>query len=226
MFMIQEQHEEAREQFEEVIRLSPDNYFGYNDLGATLMRLNRDREADSLFRLSLDLQPNPYAYRNLGYLDMRLQRFESAAASLERGIAFDPGDWWTWRWLAYSRYWSGGVEAAREAWERLVSLAQPRLEVNPENHDVLCALAEAYVALGETERGRTYLDNLMTLSPPEPYNVYCAGRTLEILGSRDAAMELILRALEDGFDQVLAANDPWISDLRSDPRFQEYMARR
>ena len=226
MFMIQEQHEEARKQFEEVIRLSPGNYFGYNDLGASLMGMYRDQEADSLFRISLEMQPNPYAYRNLGFLDLRRRRFEAAASALEKGIAFDPGDWWTWRWLAHARYWNGENEAAREAWERVISLTGPRLEINPQNQDVLAALAEAHVALGDTEKGRTYLDNLMALSPPEPYNVYYAGRTFEMLGSRNAAVELILRALEDGSDRVLATNDPWLADLRRDPRFQEYMAGR
>ena len=64
----------------------------------------------------------------------------------------------------------------------------------------------------------------MALSPPEPYNLYDAGRAYEMLGSRNAAIALIRRALEDGFDRTLAANDPWLADLRTDPRFQEYMA--
>lgn len=223
MFQVHEEHEKAKEQFEQVIRLSPGNYFGYNDLGATLMRMGRVQEADSLFRLSLEVQPNPYAYRNLGYLSFRGQRFEFAASALEKGIAFDPGDWWTWRWLAHARHWAGEAEAAREAWQQVISLAGPRLEINPQNHDVLSALAEAHVALGQAEQGREYLDNLITQSPVEPYNEYYAGRTYEMLGSRSAAVALILRALERGYDSLMVANDPWLADLRTDPRFREYM---
>jgi serine/threonine-protein kinase len=221
-----ERHEEAIEQHREVIRLSPENYLGYVDLGTSQMALNRVEEAKAQFQESIRKRPNTLAYRNLGYLNLRTQRFSEAVEALESSNELDGEDWWTWRWLAHAQHWRGQEAEARRAWLRLISLAEPRISVNRNDQDLLCGLAEAHVALGDEQAGRQYLDRLMALSPTTPYNIYWAGRIYEVLGSRDAALELVLRALDSGFDPVAVQQDRWLSDLRQDSRFQEYLAGR
>jgi serine/threonine-protein kinase len=221
-----ERHEEALAQQREVIRLSPENFLGYNDLGASLMALNRVEEAEASFRRSIDIQPNSFAYRNLGYLRLRDRRYDGAVDVLHDGTAYDPGDWWTWRWLANAEHWLGHEAEASAAWTQVIALAEPGLEVNSSDRDLLCGLAEAHVALGEVEAGRRYLDRLAVFPPIKTYNLYWTGRVYEMLGNRDVALELIFRALDQGFDTVTAHNDPWIADLRGDPRFSEHLAGR
>jgi len=221
-----ERHEEAIEQHRAVIRLSPENYLGYVDLGTSLMALNRVAEAEAQFQESIRRRPNTLAYRNLGYLYLRDQRFSEAVEALQSSIELEPEDWWSWRWLAHAQHWRGQEDEARQAWRRVVSLAEPRFSVNRNDQDLLCGLAEAHVALGDERTGRLYLDRLTALSPTTPYNVYWAGRIYEMLGSRDAALELVQRALDRGFDPVTVQQDQWLSNLRQDPRFQEYLAGR
>ena len=219
-----ERHQEAIEQHREVILLSPENPHGYIDLGAAHMSSNHLDEAEDLFLQSIQLQPTALAYRNLGYLYLREQAFEKAAGALRSSIALDDEVWWTWRWLAHVEHWRGREEEAREAWQRVITLTEPRLEVNRKDRDLLCGLAEAHVALGNEQEGRRYLDRLTVLSPTLTYNLYWAGRIYEMLGSRDAALEYIHQALRDGLDSLTVQRDPWLSDLLRDPRFQQYSA--
>ena len=85
---------------------------------------------------------------------------------------------------------------------------------------MLFLLADAYVALGDHVQGRVYLDSLSAL-PHNNNNIrYYMGRTYEMLGEREQALDYIRQALEDHFDPVTPDRDPWLEDLRKDPRYQ------
>jgi len=215
-----ERHEEAVAIQREVIQLSPDNHFGHIDLATSLMALNQTEEAEAEYLRSIEIRPSALAYRNLGYLHLRNQEDDKAVAALQSSVAMDEADWFSWRWLGHAHHWQGENEQAEAAWRRMISLAEPGLAINPDDQSRLCALAEAHVLLGEIETGRRFLDQLAVLSPRPNYNVYWLGRIYEILDSREAALELVHRALSNGFDPVTVQNDRWLNDLRADPRFQ------
>ena len=220
LLMNSERHVEAIASHREVIRLSPDNYVGYHNLGASLMLMGRLDEAEEQFQRSLEVRPTALAYRNLGYLGLMRQSYDEAIVALQRAISLGPDDWWSWRWLAHAQHWRGENLRARESWERVVELLESRLALNPTNQDALCGAAEALVALGETEAGVRNLDFLGSLDLNRAYNLYWMGRIYEMLGSRRAAMQYVTLALERGFNAATVANDPWLIQLRADPAYR------
>ena len=219
MYHYAARYEEAMRQHREVIRLSPNNYRGYNDLGAAQLRLDLVDEAAVSFRASIERRPNSIAYRNLGQLHIRRGRFADAVPLLSEGLQLDGQDWWSWRWLGHALHWQADTTEAQDAWRQVIALVPPRLQVNPTDQDLLCGLAEAHIALGEREEGRRYLDRLTALTATTSYNTYYAGRLYEMLGSRDAALLYVQRARQQGYDPVWIENDPWLADLRLDPRY-------
>jgi len=220
LLMNSERHEEAIESHREVIRLSPDNYVGYHNLGASLMLMNRLDEAEEQFQRSLEVRPTALVYRNLGYLGLMRQRYDQAIVALQRAISLGPDDWWSWRWLAHAHHWRGESSQARESWQRVVELLEARLAFNPTNQDALCGMAEALVALGDTEAGLRHLDFLASLEFNRAYNLFWTGRIYEMLGSRRAALQYVTQALERGFNANTVANDPWLTQLRADPAYE------
>ena len=63
-------HEEAAEQYQEVVRLRPDNPWGYNDLGAQYEKLGRYEDAIEWYQKATQANPKAtagtaLAYRNL-----------------------------------------------------------------------------------------------------------------------------------------------------------------
>lgn len=219
MLSYAERHEEAVEHFERVIELSPNNYRGYNMLGFTHLGANRIDEAEAALRASLDIRENVLAYRNLGLLYVRDRQYERAIEELRRGLELAPDDWWSWRWMAHARHWTGQPEAAAEAWQRVIDLTAARLEVNPNDADALGGSAEALGQLGDIELGREHLDRLMVLGETTGYNAFLVGRLYEMLGSRAAAVRQLQRAMELGVSRAIIQRDPWLTDLVSDSVF-------
>ena len=218
-YMNAERHQEAIQLNRDVIRLSPDNYVGYSNLGASLMLMHRLDEAEKQLKRSIQVRPTALAYRNLGYLGLLRQRYDDAITALREAIRYGPEDWWSWRWLAHAHHWRGDRSAERDAWQRVADLLKSRLGLNPTNQDMLCGMAEASVALGDTEQGLRYLDSLASHTILRVYNLYLTGRVYEMLGRRGAALQYISQALERGFDSQTVADDPWLIALRTDPAY-------
>ncbi len=215
--------EEAAGQFEQAHRLTPENYTVTNMLAVARGLLGRQQEAEELFQESLDIQPNPLAYRNLGYMRFRERRYEEAVDNLERAremVGETPNDWLIWDLLAHAYYWAGDRPAAAATWRRLVEVATPLYEVNPMDATVLVFLSDAHAALGEHDRAGFYMSRL--LAAPSDSNVitFYIGRTYEILGDRELALRYIARAFEERFDPLMIDSDPWLDELRRDPGYQ------
>ena len=141
------------------------------------------------------------------------------SATLREAIRYGPEDWWSWRWLAHAYHWRGERSAERDAWQRVVDLLKFRLAFNPTSQDMLCGMAEATAALGDTEQALRYLDGLDRLTITRAFNLYWTGRVNEMLGRRRAALQYITQALERGVDAHTVAGDPWLLKLRTDPGY-------
>ena len=164
------QYEKAKEQYELVTQLTPDNHMGFSDLGIIQDHFNLVDEAVASFQKSIALFPNPLAYRNLGDLHFRHRQYDKAVEALEAACALNKDDWISWGWLGHARYWAGDIDGARDAWGRVIELGIALLEINPKNDDVLILMTEAYTARGDTERGFALLQRLLALTERRSFN--------------------------------------------------------
>ncbi|MGI9626393.1 MAG: protein kinase domain-containing protein [Longimicrobiales bacterium] len=212
---------EAAAEFQRVQELTPDNHLADIFLGVARLELNEPDEAERLFRQSLTKYQDVLAYRNLGNLFFREQDYGKAVVELEAGVALNDTDWWTWRWLGHASHWSEDPTRAMEAWHNVIRIAEPLLAVNSRNVDVLCGVAEAYLLVGDEETARSWLRQLTSVPEKTPNIMYLTGRIYEILGDRETAFRWIERAFENDYDPVRVDRDPWLEDLRREPRYQE-----
>ena len=211
--------EEALEQFEKVSRLTPDNYLAFNSLGVCKQNLNDVADAERLFRHAIDLQPNEIAYRNLGQLFFRQNQYGRAVEALEQARALNENDWITWSFLGHAYYWADDTTQARAAWRRVIELAGAKYEVNQRDNNVLVLLTDAYMALGDYERGDSYLNLLQSLPDDVNYIGFYLGRMYAMRQQHNVALNHLDRALQAGFDPVVIDQDPWLEDLRADPQY-------
>ena len=212
--------EEASYQFEQVIQLTPDNHQGYALLAAARRNLGDLEDAKALYHQSIEIRPSTLAYRNLGQiLIFYEQRYDEAILELEKAVTVNENDWWTWRWLGHAYHLSEDVDKERQAWQQMILITQSLLEVNPDDIDVLCAMAEAHFIAGDIASGRKYLDRLLAQSTDFDYAQYYLARIYEIIGNRSLAFNYLERALDLGYDVRLVQSDPWLDDLRTDDRF-------
>jgi len=121
-FLTRNGFDRAQAAFREAVRLRPDFAEAYNDLGGTLVRLERADEALAAFRRAADAGYGPALY-NLGNLYLRVTRDPARAREvLERAVKLEQATADTWNALGVAYAQQGEYERARGAGEQALRL--------------------------------------------------------------------------------------------------------
>jgi tetratricopeptide (TPR) repeat protein len=95
-YFFQGQTEKARDMFQTVTKIVPDNINGFNNLGAAYFKLGDSRRAEAVFEKSNAIKRNPDACSNLGYLYYYRGRYADAAAMHEPAVGYEKNDHILW----------------------------------------------------------------------------------------------------------------------------------
>ncbi|TVQ84391.1 MAG: tetratricopeptide repeat protein [Chromatiaceae bacterium] len=165
----------------------------YGRLGALFLLLEVEAPADAALRNATALQPQEFRWPYYaGYLAMLAGNLDEAIAYLERARAIDPnypalyirlgkvrldrGDLATAR-IALERvrdvpeirapahYYLGQVALLERDFEGAIALLQEALKANPQAREVHYPLAQAYRALGDSERAKEHLARFELRAP-------------------------------------------------------------
>jgi hypothetical protein len=97
------------------------------------------------------------AWANLGISLLELGRFDEAEAGVRRAVAMKPGAPWAHQQLGKLLTYTG-------RWREAVAAFQQRLALDPANTAAKLALAYAYLALGDYERGGPLYESRMDVA--------------------------------------------------------------
>ncbi len=204
---------EAAEQFRRVVELTPDNPQGYGNLGTALFALGRWPEAESAWRISLDLERTPHGYDNLGTLLYHRHRYADAAGVFEEGAGRFPDNFRLWGKLGAALAESGQDEAARQALERAVALAESVLEINRADPFVLVHLCVYHARLNDADTALPLCDRASGLAKGDPEVWYMRAIALALSGRQDEAEAAVAEALALGYSEQVLAGDPVLARL-------------
>ena len=141
--------------FQQAIKLAPQNFRDYSNLGATYLYLGRYQAGIDNLQQSVKLRPSFESYGNLGACYFFMRRYQESADSLEEALKIDPKDWLNWGNLGDTLY---RIPARRsdavKAYRKAIELAKTRLEVNPKDWGVLAFTADYHAMLGEEREAR------------------------------------------------------------------------
>jgi tetratricopeptide (TPR) repeat protein len=102
-------------------------------------------------------------------------------------------------------------------------LAEKRLSLDPENFNVLLALASMHRHLGNRDEAARYAAEARPRIPADDH--YNLAHLESVCGNVDAALAHLRRAAGDpDFDRDWARRDPDFEWIRDDPRFGEFSA--
>src|SRR5262249_4703064 len=131
------------------------------------------------------------------------------------------GNYQVWGNLAGALESSGESNQAKVAYQRARELADERLRVNPKNAAVQMAVAEFSAGLGEMDKARASLEQVLRLAPTDSHTLFQIAVFYEFrLHQRDDALSWLSRAIEQGqtWREVDGASS--LRELRKDSRFQ------
>ena len=127
--------EGAKEAYERVLKVEPNNLAALVNLGATEYRLGNNGEAERLLRRSLQIKPdNPTAWLNLGMIFLGREEPMRALAAVAQAVTYAPDDPVARNYL--------GVAAGRNRWfDAAESELRRAIELRPDYADAHFNLA-------------------------------------------------------------------------------------
>jgi len=225
LYTSQGRHEEAARVYRRVIDLSPDNPWGYSNLGLQYHRMGQLDSAAVWYRRAAEVNPEAtgptaLAYRNLGAIHIFQRNFVEAARMFEQSIEHDSTNHEAWSSLASASYWAGQHERAEEAWQRVISLDESALDVNPNDANALTGLALAFAMTERPDLAHRMLQRLNVLPNKEAVVYNDMALVAEQLGDRELALRLLEEGFSKGLTRSLVLSSPWFDALRTDSEYQ------
>ncbi len=99
-------------------------------------------------------------------------------------------------------------------------LAERRLEVNPQDQQILSDLAGYYIDLEDHQKALTLLNQVVSQKLTNLEIILRIAESYERLGDRDQALHWIEILLNKGYTLARITDNDVLKDLRSDERFQ------
>lgn len=212
---------EAAASYREVVALDANNVQGLSNLGTSLMLSGRFAEATPAFERAIELQPQAYAYANLGLLHYYMGHGEQAVGALEKATETTPKDHVVWMNLGDALTLAARPEEAHRAFVEAERLARARLDVNRTDPGPMIDLAWSKAMLGAVEEALNLINRAVTVDPGDPYVHYTHGLVLTRMGEPEKALLALKRAVDMGYPLAMLRSEPHLAGLRDTPRYEE-----
>ncbi|MDA2938701.1 tetratricopeptide repeat protein [Acidobacteria bacterium AH-259-A15] len=164
----------ALEHFRKAIRLHPQFFQAYNNLGGIYLRMGNLSEAETAFSKAIEINPSSAAaQKNLGYLYLMTNRAQEAIEPLSKASLLNPTDVDTDGFLGEALYQVGRYTEAEAPLKKV-------LQIDPNRFGISYRLGYLYLKLDRyTEALKAFQHFLKTNKGPEPRDVKQLVRKLE-----------------------------------------------
>lgn len=173
----------------DVIEKNPENYRGYNNLGAEMTERGRIVEASRLYSRALEIKPDfGKAHNNLGNALISLGRADQAVVHFRQALEHSPD--------LIDAYNNMGVALANVGdFEGAVRYFKWALELRPDFAEAENGLGNALAASDKVNEAMVHWNRAIALDPTYSKPHYNLGMVLEARGERDRAIHHFQEAI-------------------------------
>ncbi len=218
--LLMEQYEHAIAAFDEALHLQPDQSLAWVHRGRAQRGLQRYKDEIADYDQALVIDPdnaNIWCDRGLAYY--HLAQYAVAIDDFERAAFLDPSVWRAW-------YLKGLALMPQAQYERAIRCYDHALNLQADAAQTWIAKGSALFQLQDFEGAIASYDQALSLEPENATAVYNKACTYSLQGQNAMALEMLGQALQlDLHMSQLAASDTDLDPLRSEPEFQQLMAR-
>ena len=211
----------SESELQRALELNPGYATAHHWYGLQLGYLGRAAEARKEIQEAQELDPLSLIIQcNLGWTYYIERQYDKSTGILRQVVQRDP-DFWPAHWGLGSSY----VQEGRLA-EGIGEL-QRAVELSARSPRALASLAYAYTTAGKKVMAEELLRELTQRSQQGEH--FAGAEIAEIyvgLGQRDRAFEWLQKAYAEHSQSLLLIKvEPWLDEIRSDPRFDQLMRR-
>jgi serine/threonine-protein kinase len=213
--------EGAEREFRRAIALGPSESVGYHGLNFALAAQGQFEEAMEAAEEALALDPLAL-WPRVGLFELRYKmgEFAQMIRDLEVQLGSEPDDPLSLVYLGLAQARTGAVDAAMASASRAEAMAQG-------DPVITLLVADIYAIAGDTAAARERASRIEAAAasgtgPVLPGHLAMVYATL---GDTDRAFEWLSRAVDDFDSIVFSLQYPEFLPVRSDPRFQDLLAR-
>jgi serine/threonine-protein kinase len=203
------------------LKLAPDGFIGYRNLGVAHFMQGDVEEAASLFQKALQIRPDATVYANLGTIHFSQGLYQQAVEAFEKAIEMQGGsnNHMVWGNLGDAYRWTPDKkERAHDAYRTAIQLLQEQL--NAAIDPTLRSRFALYLAKsGDTIRALGELDKIQELPDNDASSWFRVAVAYEVCDRRVKALAALERALRAGYSVDEVKKDPELLELRADKRY-------
>jgi adenylate cyclase len=203
------------------IELDPDCAEAQAARGTALFMSGQHAEAEKYFETAILLNPHlwePYFF--YGRACMAAGKTEKAAHLFQQASDLNPADYQSPSFLAQAYEALGRHEAAAKAVARSMEIVEHHLLMDPDDSRALSLGAANLAEQGERERALEWTARVLELDGDAAAVQYNAACTYAVLGETDRALDLLERAVAQGWgDRGWVEHDGDLAGLHGHPRF-------
>ncbi len=202
-------------ELERAVQLNPNYATAHHWLSLALTALGQSDRSVAELKRALELDPLSMVINadlSIGYLYAR--RYDEAEAQARRALEIDPRSFLAHYYLGMALQLKGQLKEAIPEFQKAVDL----------NHDPysMSMLVQGYARNGQTDEARKLLAHLNEMAKSAEVPEYALALAYTSLGEKERAIEALERGLAGGNKSYLflLPGDPFLDDLRGDPRFE------
>jgi TolB-like protein/Tfp pilus assembly protein PilF len=202
-------------ELERAIQLNPNYATAHHWLGLALATLRQSDRSIGELKRALELDPlSMIINADLSIIYLYAHRYDDAEAQARKTLEIDSRSFVAHYYLGAALQLTGRLKEAIPEFQKAV-------ELNNDPYSI-AMLAQAYARNGQTDEARKLLAHLNEMAKSAEVPDYALATAYTSLGEKDRAIE----ALEHGFAEgnksylFLLPGDPFLDDLRGDPRFE------
>src|SRR5947209_7117044 len=202
-------------ELERAIQLNPNYATAHHWLGLALATLRQSDRSVGELKRALELDPlSMIINADLSIIYLYARRYDAAEAQARKTLEIDSHSF-------VAHYYLGAALQLTSRLKEAIPEFQKAVELNNDPYSI-AMLAQAYARNGQTNEARKLLAHLNEMAKSAEVPEYALAIAYTSLGEKERAIE----ALEHGFAGgnksylFLLPGDPFLDDLRRDPRFE------